>query len=417
MKIVFLLDVYPHPFKPYFDVQFEDLASAGHEVHVISLGTVDDRSGEHVPDGVRWQRLWGFREQPVRRLMAILSRAVRSPGRFVRTVRTCRAAAVRPSEYLRALIIDSQLPLRDPDLFFAHNLAAAIHYWFLPHVRPSTPYAMYYHGGELPGMPTIPDALARRAFGASRVVFTNTPKAGRDVAERGCDPEKIRVVPVGFRTEDFVPSDEAPYWPDTEVRLLAVGRVSVEKGLDVAVRALVDLGRRRKDFFFSLTVVGDGPDLARIKTLAGDMGVRERVRFAGRLNHREVVAEMREADALLLCSVGGNTATETQAAVLQEAMLMRLPVVASAIGGVPESVPPELHSFLYPPGDGDQLVDRVLALFSNGKEAARRLGEVGRRFVLEGYDVRVTNRRLLEHALETAEPAAAPALSVPPPSA
>lgn len=399
MRLVFLLDVYPHPFKPYFDVQFEELVSAGHDVQVITLGTVDDAHGHSVPDGVRWQRLWGLREQPVRRLLSVLGSALRRPRRTWRTLGACRATRCSLDEYVRALVIDSQLPGRDPDLFFAHNLAAAIQYWCLPRARPAIPYVMYYHGGELPGMPAISPVAARRAFAAARVVFTNTRMAGRDVIERGCDPAKVRVVPVGFRTEDYVPADLGSDWPESEVRLLAVGRVSVEKGFDLAVRALAELERRVPARSHFLTIVGDGPDLGRVEALARELGVGAKVRFVGRVAHPSVLAEMRRADALVLCSVGGNTASETQAAVLQEAMLMKLPVVASALGGVPESVPPEMRALLYPPGDLEQLVDRIQLLFRDGKAHTRRLGEVGREFVLDGYDVRVTNRRLLEESL------------------
>ena len=62
--------------------------------------------------------------------------------------------------------------------------------------------------------------------------------------EIGKPEKKIRIVPVGFRLEDYPWLENRPYRPNGRYRIVSVGRVSLEKGFDSAIRALSELHRR-----------------------------------------------------------------------------------------------------------------------------------------------------------------------------
>ena len=134
---------------------------------------------------------------------------------------------------------------------------------------------------------------------------------------------------------------------------LAAGRLTPEKGFEDAIRACGAAG-------VPLVIAGDGPQLAELRALGGD------VWFAGRVSPSELARLRREA---ALAIVPSRYAEILPLAAL-EAMAAGLPVVAASAGGLAEAVPPE---GLYPPGDVAALAERVRALFGDAAAGERAL--------------------------------------------
>lgn len=135
---------------------------------------------------------------------------------------------------------------------------------------------------------------------------------------------------------------------------LAAGRLSVEKGFGDAVAACERAG-------VPLVIAGDGPDEARLRSLAGPG-----VTFAGRVAP-EHLAELRAGAAVAI--VPSRYAEILPLAAL-EAMAAGLPVVASRSGGLAEVVPEE---GLYPVGDVSALAGRITALWADAAAGGRAL--------------------------------------------
>ncbi|WP_165802663.1 glycosyltransferase [Arthrobacter sp. Bz4] len=102
-------------------------------------------------------------------------------------------------------------------------------------------------------------------------------------------------------------------------RFLMVGSLTVMKRHELALRAFSLTPKDAK-----LTIVGDGPELSRLRVLAANLGIADRVQFAGYLNDAAVHAEMLGHDVLLHCSVA-----ETFGLVFLEAASTHLLVVAT----------------------------------------------------------------------------------------
>jgi phosphatidylinositol alpha-1,6-mannosyltransferase len=112
-------------------------------------------------------------------------------------------------------------------------------------------------------------------------------------------------------------------------RLVTVARLSAEKGGDNVIRSLAILARDGVDV--ELTVVGDGPQRAELEALVSQLEVSQLVRFAGFVPHGpELIGHLDEADVFVLGS-----RSEGLPHSLVEAMARGLPVVATAIGGIP----------------------------------------------------------------------------------
>jgi glycosyltransferase involved in cell wall biosynthesis len=159
--------------------------------------------------------------------------------------------------------------------------------------------------------------------------------------------DRARVIPSVQRT--FAPSSPAA----SGRYALAAGRLTPEKGFADAITACRAAG-------VPLVVAGDGPQLDELRALGGD------VRFAGRVSAAELARLRREAALAIVPS----RYEEILPLAALEAMAAGLPVVASAAGGLVETVPGE---GLYPPGDVGAAAERIRALFGDAAAGERAL--------------------------------------------
>ncbi|HEY6460417.1 MAG TPA: glycosyltransferase family 4 protein [Polyangiaceae bacterium] len=182
--------------------------------------------------------------------------------------------------------------------------------------------------------------------------------------------DKLRVVPNGVDVGRFAPAGEHPAGP---FAFVLVGRLEPRKGVDLALRALVEVPGVR------LNVVGDGASRARLEALAAEVRVNDRVSFHGAVD--DVRPFLVRAHAAL-----GSSRSEGLGIALLEAMAMGVPVVSFAVGGVRETVIDGETGLLAREGD-------VAALSAAMRRAAaapdrmRSLGEAGRRRVVEHFSL------------------------------
>jgi len=149
--------------------------------------------------------------------------------------------------------------------------------------------------------------------------------------------------------------------------VLSVGRLSREKGHTDLVAALAVLRKLDPELRFKLIIIGEGPTRAQVERVAQQAGLRDRVTFLGQIS--DVQPYYAIADALALPSH-----SEGSPNVLLEAMAAGIPVVASAVGGVPEIAIDESSALLVPARDTQKFA-RALYRVLTDTELAQRLGE------------------------------------------
>ncbi|HEY2396462.1 MAG TPA: glycosyltransferase [Rudaea sp.] len=158
------------------------------------------------------------------------------------------------------------------------------------------------------------------------------------------------------------------------LRVLAVGRLSYFKGIDVLLRAVAEVADAR------LMLVGDGECRAALERLANDLGIAGRVHFAGRIDMNQrgaATLQAAYASADVFCLPSTDRA-ESFGLVLLEAMRARLPVIASAIpgSGVGYVVRDGETGLLVVPGDAGALA-QALRRLSGDAVLRMRLGSAG----------------------------------------
>jgi glycosyltransferase involved in cell wall biosynthesis len=162
--------------------------------------------------------------------------------------------------------------------------------------------------------------------------------------------ERTHVIPNGIPTEMFFPPAQPPILrPMRRSRLLYVGQLIELKGVDVLLRALSEIQDAE------LLLVYRNPALEKtFRALATDLDLADRVQFLGARSAAQLADLYRTVDLLVLPS-----RSEALPSVISEAMLSGLPIVASAVGGIPEQV--GAHGRLVPPDDVDQLTAALRA--------------------------------------------------------
>ena len=178
-------------------------------------------------------------------------------------------------------------------------------------------------------------------------------------------------------------------------KLLSVGRLVPMKGFDILLDALAELRARGIDL--TCTVIGEGPERARLESQRAALGLDAVVEFPGAMPQADVVRHMTESTLMVLpCVVAPNGQSDGIPNVLMESMATGLPVVSTWISGIPELVEDGVSGRLVAPGDAMDLANAVQALFDDPHQC-ESFAQAGRRKVERDFDVRIEAGRLLEH--------------------
>ena len=169
----------------------------------------------------------------------------------------------------------------------------------------------------------------------------------------GLAPERVRVVPN--------PAPELPQLPSREEARVALGvtgpalatagRLTAQKALPDALQAIARVPA------VELLVLGDGSERPALEREAETLGVSDRVRFLGAGTRDDVLRLFRAADAVLVTS-----AWENLPHTVLEALAVGTPVIATAVGGIPEVVVDGENGLLVPPHDVDAIAAAVARL-------------------------------------------------------
>jgi glycosyltransferase involved in cell wall biosynthesis len=155
----------------------------------------------------------------------------------------------------------------------------------------------------------------------------------------GVPPESLRIVPQCVE----LPEEEIGAEPDVDV--VFIGRLVAAKGAHVLVRALAELEG------VTASIAGDGPDRPALESLVADLGLRERVRFTGWISASERARLLASARVVAVPSLW----EEPFGLVGIEALAAGVPVVASAVGGIPSWLEDGVCGILVPRADVSEL--------------------------------------------------------------
>jgi len=255
-------------------------------------------------------------------------------------------------------------------------------------------WVAFHHGYTKEAWRTrLYNELDRWSLPRAQRVVTVCNDFAKQLRRKGVSADRIRVLRNPIRLSPPLPEAESARLR-TELGLndvtvlLSIGRLSQEKGHADLLRAMQRL-RATKDTKGRphLVIVGDGPEGRNLQTLCFTLKLEDCVTFTG--YQAEVRAYYAIADIFVLPSH-----SEGSPNVLLEAVAAGLPIVATAVGGLPEILTHEVNALLVPKQDIAQLADALARLLDDGV-LRRRLAENGRELLTQ-HDPQTYFRKVME---------------------
>ena len=250
-------------------------------------------------------------------------------------------------------VIDSHFGY--PEGVVAALLAAAFH----------CPFTVTLRGNEIKfAQYRFRRPLIRWALRRAARVITVSEELRKFAIGLGADPAKVKTIPNGIDPDLFAPRDRSAcrrkyHIPDGSAAIACVGELVERKGHHLVVRALREIVNQGidADVWIAGTTGRDGPGYETvIRNLAAELGLTDRVHLLGFLQRTELPDLLSAADVFCLPST-----LEGWPNVVHEASACGAPVVATAVGGVPEMLPTQQYGLVVRVGDQTAL-DAALLL-------------------------------------------------------
>jgi glycogen(starch) synthase len=226
-------------------------------------------------------------------------------------------------------------------------------------------------------------SLVRRAARHADAVIALDPHLVRDVLRNlGIPRERVAIVSNGIdvaRIDTFT-GPTAPI-AGTGPVIVSVARIEPNKGLDVLAAAL-GANRERLPAGWRWLHIGDGSARAAVQQAIERAGIAAHAELRGTIPDEELHRLL--ANATLFVHP---TRYEGSPLAILEAMTHRLPVVASAVGGIPDTVIPGETGWLVPPDDAAALGEAIVDALDRPDTVLRMIGEAARARIVERYSL------------------------------
>lgn len=401
MRIGYIVSRFPSTTETFIAREMSALQDRGTQIElfalvrqegVVSQPEADAFTAQHVHplsiDAVRAQWTW-LRRSP-RRLLTVWWQAV--AGNASSPAFLARALVVVPMAAWFAIRVEQEQVERVHAHWATHSALAA---WVVSQLT-GRPYSITAHAHDI----FMDQAMLRRKLADADFVAVVSEFNAAFLRERypAEVAGKLVVVRCGVDPARFAPT-ESRFEPTESnacrgsFRLACVASLQDYKGHSILIEA-VDLLRSR-GHRVQVDLVGDGELRPALERLVRDRGLTGDIAFLGALPSPQVVSVLRRCQAFVLPSVVTQQGKmEGIPVALMEASAVELPVIASALSGIPELVLDRSTGLLVEPGDPVALADAIDRL--RGDAGLRHaMGRAGRQRVLAGFTAAANADRLL----------------------
>lgn len=288
---------------------------------------------------------------------------------------------------IRRLLEESEARLLH--IYFGHiavHLLPLILHWRQPTV-------VSFHGADVMVELDKPHyrAATREMLAATRLILVRSQSLAQALVALGCPNEKIRLQRTG------IPLDDIPFrersWPNDGVwKFLQAGRLIEKKGFATSLRAFAEFQKEHPAAVF--TIAGEGPMRAELEELTRELGVWERVHFAGFLSQEKLREAFYDAHLFLHPSeLGADGNQEGVPNSMLEAMASGLPVFATTHGGIPEAIENVVSGVLVNERDHAALAGALLE-WASRPDKLSSLAQAGAQAIAEKFEQKAQVRAL-----------------------
>ncbi len=251
-----------------------------------------------------------------------------------------------------------------------------------------------FHGMDINVYPKLYGSnVYNKLFERADLYTVNSKFLSRKLENIGCYQSKIIRLPVGTDTNKYYPVKKNQV-SERKIKILTIARLVECKGLEYSIKAIVKIKEQYSNICYQ--IVGEGEYRKTLETLLDELEVKKYIKLLGAKNQDQILNLYTQSDIFMLPSVvASDGSEEAQGIVLQEAQAMKLPIISTRIGGIPEGMLDGKSGFLVPEKDVDALAERLGYLLEH-PEIWAEMGQAGRDFVEKNYDLNMLNNRLVK---------------------
>jgi glycosyltransferase involved in cell wall biosynthesis len=317
------------------------------------------------------------------RLTSVTGWALRQAWRERRGL---RPRAVYAKEWMRAAFVADELSRGEAvshlHAHFAHGTTTVT--WWAAHLL-GLPFSFTGHAKDIYQDDQNPKGLLSRKMNAAAFVVTCTD-ANRQHLEAVGTSTPVHVMYHGLNADFARLLDTASPVPRPDrLRIISVGRLVEKKGFDVLVDAIARLTERGVDV--TVAIAGeDGGHAATVRQRIAAAGLDDRIEFLGTMSQAELFDEYRRSSLFALaCRITDDGDRDGIPNVLVEAMAAGLPVISTAVSGIPELIEHDVNGLLVPSEDPEALADAIWRL-AKDPALSDRFAEAGAATISERFD-------------------------------
>jgi len=388
-RIAYVLKVFPRLSETFVINEIRELERQGVAVHVFSL---------HAPPAAVPHRLLHALEAPIVQVDALErpshEQLQRATALLTERIAEGHDLAERlfPKSYVRLAVQLARFVETGFGRLHAHFASRAGHVAMLASTLLGIPYSFTAHAKDI-YHEEVDQEVLRVKMRLATLVVTVSDFNRQTLLRMGSGiPGLERKIVRDYNGVDLALFHPARAEDRLPGHILAVGRLVEKKGFPVLIQACDQLARQGVPFTCDL--IGSGDQEPALRALVRERGLDDAVRLRGAVPVEQVAVEMRTASVVVLpCVVAADGNVDALPTVLLEAMACGLPVVSTALSGIPEIVADGETGYLVPPGDPAALAAAMRRLLEDCA-LAERLGRAGRERARDLFDLRTNVTRL-----------------------
>jgi glycosyltransferase involved in cell wall biosynthesis len=355
-------------------------------VHYLDESTQTRRIGSILKEHVEVARFY-FKKY-IRSLFYIAAHPKIDQGYIASSRWECFLQAIHLIYVLRLQERETGKTIDHLHAHFAHDPTLIA---YLVHFMTGIPFSFTAHARDLYQVPQ--EVLTDRIHQASAVITccgTNLEYLHQIAPSH---QSKFSLIYHGVNLKDF----QAIANPDVKSVLeqpiiLSVGRLVEKKGFQDLLQALLIV--KNSGELFRCTIYGDGPLCQQLEGWIEDHGMADEVRLMGESTQQDLISIFQSATLFVLTPVQTEDGDRDGIPnVLLEAMAVGVPVITTAVAGIPELVENNQNGLLYQPHDVEGISSGIIELLRNPDKRGQ-FGEAGSKKVKEQFDVAQAAKRL-----------------------
>jgi glycosyltransferase involved in cell wall biosynthesis len=363
-QVIVLAPLYPSVNQAWMDNYLKQLVS-----YKIGAVVVSGKNAEKKLDQDQVFRTVNFFPISNRSIFSIVKSCVLNPG-LIKDIRAALKFGVVSIDILKVfiwlrLVGFLRLPMSERLLIHSHSETFSLPFVYFASAN-DIPFVLTFHGFRPTGVSQLSNDRRQELYRRCAKIIVNTEYAKGVVCKLGAATSKVMVLPQGIPIERFEFRPLPPMIKGRLLRILTVGRIHKEKGLQYALVSAARL--RLAGVNFVWTFVGEGDHSKRFVKLVQKLGLNDYVKLIPQVPNIELAGVYQYNHLFVLPSTSSKKGCdETQGVVLQEAQACGCIPIATKIGGIPEVIESGVDGILIPERSSKVLTRSIQYLLNNSQ--------------------------------------------------